>query len=98
MIMPSPIIILRYHPVWGSDFTFTSVLSDNRFYRRMNQRDVLAMQVLGQFNSGDIPFNHLALLGGECINRGYYLGRFRVNNQLAAQVEHRLLPLPFAKR
>ncbi|WP_084523698.1 BamA/TamA family outer membrane protein [Adhaeribacter aquaticus] len=94
----SELAILRYHNGWGSDFSFTSVISDNRFYKRINQRDVLAMQVLGQFNSGDIPFNQLALLGGESINRGYYLGRFRDNNQLAAQVEYRLLPLPFAKR
>jgi outer membrane protein assembly factor BamA len=94
----SELALLRYHNAWGSDFSFTSVISDNRFYKRINRRDVLATQILGQFNLGDIPFNQLALLGGESINRGYYLGRFRDNNQLAAQVEYRLLPLPFAKR
>jgi hypothetical protein len=94
----SELALLRYHNAWGSDYTFTSVISDNRFYKRINQRDVLAMQVLGQFNAGNIPFNQLALLGGESINRGYYLGRFRDNNQLAAQLEYRWLPLPFAKR
>ena len=94
----SELAFLRYRTAWGSDFSFTSVISDNRFYKRINRRDVLAAQVLGQFNSGDIPFNQLALLGGESINRGYYLGRFRDKNQIAAQVEYRLLPLPFAKR
>lgn len=94
----SELALLKYHDAWGSDYAFTSVISDNRFYQRINQRDVLAIQVLGQFNSGEIPFNQLALLGGESINRGYYLGRYRDNNQLAAQVEYRLLPLPFVKR
>lgn len=94
----SELALLRYDKAWGSDFSFTTVISDNRFYKSINDRDVLAAQVLGQFNIGDIPFNQLALLGGESINRGYYLGRFRDKNQLAAQVEYRMLPLPFAKR
>jgi hypothetical protein len=94
----SELALLRYDKAWGSDFSFTTIISDNRFYKRINERDVLATQLLGQFNRGDIPFNQLALLGGESINRGYYLGRYRDKNQLAAQVEYRMLPFPFAKR
>jgi hypothetical protein len=94
----SELAVLRYDKTWGSDFAFTTVISDNRFYKSINERDVLAAQVLGQFNVGNTPFNQLALLGGESINRGYYLGRFRDKNQLAAQVEYRMLPFPFAKR
>jgi hypothetical protein len=30
--------------------------------------------------------------------RGYYLGRFRDRNLLAAQIEYRMLPVSFAKR
>jgi hypothetical protein len=94
----SELALLRYDKAWGSDYSFTSVISDNRFYKKINEHDVLAAQVLGQFNIGEVPFNQLALLGGESINRGYYLGRFRDKNQLAAQVEYRMLPLPFAAR
>ena len=94
----SELALLRYDKAWGSDFSFTTVISDNRFYKSINERNVLAAQVLGQFNVGDIPFNQLALLGGESINRGYYLGRYRDKNQLAAQVEYRMLPFSFAKR
>lgn len=94
----SELALLRYDKLWGSDFSFTSIISDNRFYKSINERDVLAAQVLGQFSVGDIPFNQLALLGGESINRGYYLGRYRDKNQLAAQIEYRMLPFPFAKR
>jgi hypothetical protein len=96
----SELALLRYDQRWGSDFSFTSLLSDTRLYRPINKRDVLAAQLLGQFNVGNTPFNQLALLGGESLMRGYYLGRFRDNNQLAAQVEYRFLPLPlgFSKR
>jgi len=96
----SELAFLRYDQAWNSHFTFTSVIFDTRLYRPINQRDVLAAQVLGQFNTGNVPFNQLALLGGESIMRGYYLGRYRDNNQIAAQVEYRLLPLPwgFTKR
>jgi outer membrane translocation and assembly module TamA len=91
----SELAFLRYNGAWGSDYTFTSILSDTRIFKRMNKRDVLAAQVLGQFNTGRIPFNQLALMGGETIMRGYYTGRFRDNNQIASQVEYRFLPLPF---
>jgi hypothetical protein len=84
----------RYDPIWGSTFGFTGFTSDTRIYRAINNRDVLAAQVLGQFNFGNVPFNHLALLGGERIMRGYYLGRLRDNNQIAGQIEYRFLPLP----
>jgi hemolysin activation/secretion protein len=57
---------------------------------------VIAAQIFGEFNTGNVPFNHLALLGGESLMRGYYLGRYRDKNQMAAQVEFRLLPLPLS--
>lgn len=96
----SELAFLRYADVWGSDFTFTTMISDTRIYRPVNKRDVLAFQLLGQFNFGEAPFNQLAMLGGESIMRGYYLGRYRDNNQIATQVEYRFLPLPwsFTKR
>ena len=87
--------LLHYDKRWGSDFSFTTIISDNRFYTPVNKRDVLAAQVFGQFNVGQPPFNQLSLLGGESLMRGYYLGRFRDKNQLATQIEYRLLPLPF---
>lgn len=96
----SELAFLRYDDIWGSDFSFTSVISDNRIYRPVNKRDVFAAQLLGQFNIGNPPFNQMALMGGESIMRGYYTGRFRDKNQIATQVEYRFLPLPlgFTKR
>jgi hypothetical protein len=96
----SEVAFITYDRLWGSDFNFTSIISDNRVYKPMGKNNVLAAQLLGQFNVGDVPFNQMALLGGESMMRGYYLGRFRDNNQLAAQVEYRFLPLSlnFSKR
>ena len=83
-----------------SDFEFNTIFSDTRIYRPLGKRNVFAAQLLGQFNTGTVPFNQLALMGGESMMRGYYTGRFRDNNQIAAQTEFRFLPLPlgFSKR
>ncbi len=91
----SELAFLHYNPAWGSSHHFSAILSDTRVYRPMGENNVLAFQLLGQFKFGDVPFNQLALMGGESIMRGYYLGRYRDNNQLAAQVEYRFLPIPF---
>lgn len=90
----SELAFLRYDQSWGSDFTFTSFISDTRIYKPINTRDVLAFQLLGQFNVGDTPFNQLAMMGGETMMRGYYSGRYRDQNQVAVQAEYRFLPLP----
>ena len=86
--------LLHYNQAWGSNFGFTSILSDNRLYKTLGSRNVLALQAFGQFNIGEPPFNQLSLLGGESLMRGYYTGRLRDKNQLAAQAEFRMLPLP----
>lgn len=89
----SELAVLRYFPAF-SDFGFNTVISDTRIFTPVGKNNVLAWQLLGQFNSGDVPFNQLALMGGDSMMRGYYLGRFRDNNQLATQIEFRMLPLP----
>ena len=95
----SELAFLRYDKAWGSDFAFTSVISDNRIFHPINKREVLAAQLFGQFTtSGDAPFNQLALMGGESLMRGYYLGRYRDDNLIAGQLEYRFLPFSFLKR
>jgi hypothetical protein len=90
---------LRYLPGL-STFDFNTLILDTRIFRPVGKQNVLAWQLLGQFNSGEVPFNQLALMGGDSMMRGYYLGRFRDKNQLATQLEFRMLPLPlgFSKR
>lgn len=92
---------LNYGAHWGGDYNFNQGIIDARYYKSVNKRDVFATQAYGQFTDGnEIPFNMLALMGGESLMRGYYLGRYRDNNYVAAQMEYRFLPLNlgFTKR
>ena len=89
---------LNYAEAFGSDFSFTSYITDNRLYQPLGKNRVLAAQVYGQFTAGEAPFNMLALMGGESLMRGYYLGRYRDQNLVAAQLEYRILPFSFSKK
>ena len=85
---------LNYNPFWNSNVEYQLITTDNRFFKKINERDVFAAQVLGEFNfGGDVPFNQLSYMGGSNIMRGYFKGRFRDRNQIATQIEYRFLPL-----
>ncbi len=92
------ISFLNYGKKIGSDYNFYGLNLDVRSSHKTGNRNVLAWQVYGNFLSGDVPFNQLALMGGEMIMRGYYSGRYRDKNMIAAQAEHRWLPFKFSKR
>lgn len=81
-----------------SEYAFGTVNMEVRSYHRIKKNNVLAWQVKGQFLHGDTPFNQLTMLGGDRLMRGYYLGRYRDRNLLAAQAEYRMLPFSFSKR
>jgi outer membrane protein assembly factor BamA len=89
---------LHYNPSLGSSFQYNSINVDLRSFYPVGKRNVLAWQVLGNFQSGEIPFNQLAMMGGEMMMRGYYQGRYRDKNMIAAQTEFRMLPFAFHKR
>lgn len=90
---------LNYANFLQSDYTFNSIQVDARLFRPgFGKNQVWAFQTLGTFNHGNVPFNQLALMGGETMMRGYYLGRFRDKNMACAQAEYRFLPFPFSKR
>lgn len=91
----SELAFLHSNRLWASDFEFTIVESDSRYFVAVNERDTLALQLYGRFTFGDVPFNELSTLGGESLMRGYYLGRFRDRHYIGAQAEYRFLPLPF---
>ncbi|HAI84102.1 MAG TPA: hypothetical protein DCL43_10560, partial [Chitinophagaceae bacterium] len=60
----------------------------------------LAFQVFAQLNNGNVPWRELPRMGNPTIMRGYFNGRFRDNNYVAAQTEvrfpvHRLANLAF---
>ena len=90
---------LTYRSAFGSEFTYQNFILDGRIFRPLGRSNrVLAGQVFGQVMSGNVPFYNLALLGGDQLMRGYYLGRYRDKVLLAGQVELRWLPFSFSKR
>jgi hypothetical protein len=90
---------LNYSKSFGSTNSFVSTQFDFRYFRTgFTPKDVLALQGSALFNNGDVPFNQMAMIGGESMMRGYYLGRFRDKNFLTSQAEYRFLPFGFSKR
>lgn len=93
---------LHYNDSWGSDFSYTNYFLDLRYYLPTTKTQVLAAQLftntVAPSKGSGVPFNQLALMGGENLMRGYYLGRYRDNALMATQVEYRFLPFPFSKR
>ena len=87
--------IISYNALFGSDYSFTSVLINLRNYWKVFSSHVIAVQAYLSSNFGDPPFYMLSLMGGQELMRGYYRGRFRDKNLLAFQFEYRL---PLTKR
>ncbi|WP_167856856.1 BamA/TamA family outer membrane protein [Hymenobacter aquaticus] len=75
----------------GSDYRFSRFLLDARHFQPLSKtsKTILATQLLGQFQSGPVPFRELANLGGDKVLRGYYDGRYRDRQLLAVQAELR---------
>ena len=73
----------------GSDYTFRAVDIDFRKYFQLRPGKVLAVQGLGNFTFGDVPYRNLAVLGGNSMMRGYYSGRYRDQKFIGAQLEYR---------
>jgi outer membrane protein assembly factor BamA len=80
-----------YGSMAGSDATYTSLKLDIRKYVGVGVDRVMAFQVYVHSTGGDVPFQRLALLGGESLMRGYYKGRFRDKGLFALQAEYRQL-------
>lgn len=80
----------RFFPGFlGNDppFQRTELFVDH--YHKVWKDAVLAYDLHGQFNSGNVPWTMLALMGGQYRMRGYYEGRFRDKNLIELQVELR---------
>ena len=88
--------LTTYQSWLGSEFEFTKLRFDLRHYiQTFQNRHVLAFNVVAEHNWGNPTFETMALLGGDQIMRGHFLGRFRDNAMLAGQMEYRL---PLARK
>ncbi|OWP62122.1 hypothetical protein CDA63_15850 [Hymenobacter amundsenii] len=84
----------------GSDYNFTRYMVDARHFNPLfgSNNTILALQFLGQYHTGDVPFREWggmgATLGGSLYNnaylmRGIYEGRYRDRQFTTAQAEIR---------
>ncbi|MBM3937410.1 MAG: hypothetical protein FJ333_01980 [Sphingomonadales bacterium] len=92
------IAFINYPSLFATSSGMNTLFLDGRYFIPTSKKQVLALQIVGQFSSGMVPFNQLSLMGGETIMRGYYLGRYRDKNYIATQIEYRFLPFNFSKR
>ncbi len=63
---------------------------DLRRFIPIYKGQVLALQMFGSFNAGEVPLRSLAYLGGSSTMRGYYAGRYRDKNAGVVQAEYRV--------
>jgi hypothetical protein len=81
---------LFYLNALGGQYTFQQYNIDLRQYNVIKATNgLLCFQAVGNFGSGEIPLVEKSRLGSNMIMRGYFQGRFRDNQLLAAQVEYR---------
>ncbi len=74
---------LSKHPLWRIE------AKGSQFFR-LSQRSTLGINGYGQSLQGNtLPFYLLPEMGNDNIMRGYYTGRYRDQNYLAAQAEYR---------
>ncbi|UCC73691.1 MAG: BamA/TamA family outer membrane protein [Gemmatimonadota bacterium] len=82
-----------YGDAIGSDYEFGRYVLDLRGYINTLPDHVLALQGYLGLETGDPPFQHLLLFGGQDLMRGHYQGRFRDENMFVVQAEYRIVPI-----
>lgn len=75
----------------GSDFSFTRVTLDMRKYFPFKNSQVLAIQGIVSFSTGEVPFRVLPGIGDRL--RGYSSVRYIDRHLAALQMEYRVAPL-----
>ncbi|MGH8444567.1 MAG: BamA/TamA family outer membrane protein [Solimonas sp.] len=78
-----------YAPGFGGDDRFDVLVTRYGSYYAIDAANTLAFDLYGDFRSGDVPWNMLAVLGNDERMRGYYNGRYRDRDALSTQLEWR---------
>jgi outer membrane protein assembly factor BamA len=81
--------LLFFGEAIGSDYGFLKSTLDLRKFFDLHPGYVLALRGRIEAHGGDVPYYQLALLGGDELLRGYYLGRYRDEALAALEVEYR---------
>jgi hypothetical protein len=73
----------------GSRYEFWKLFTEARQFFPIGKESALGVRYYGEFQAGDVPYYHLAMLGGDELLRGYYMGRYRDKNLVAFEAEYR---------
>lgn len=82
---------LYYSKYFGGEYNFGSITVDYRQYHQFSKtrRRALAWNILAKTKIGNPPFSQHADVGGPFNLRGYYIGHYRDNTTITAEVEWR---------
>ncbi len=69
-------------PFWGTYLTLD-------YYQKLWEGAILAFDLYGELQFGDVPWTMKSKLGGSYRMRGYYEGRYRDDSSLSLQMEYR---------
>ncbi|MEX0883764.1 MAG: BamA/TamA family outer membrane protein [Cyclobacteriaceae bacterium] len=81
---------MAFHSFIGSNFDFGQTIFDFRKYQEVKGKHVLVGQAWLSFTNGRAPFQHVSLIGGSDVMRGYFEGRYRDRHAMVYQTEYRL--------
>jgi hypothetical protein len=80
---------LGFHEVIASKYRFWKLLTEARHFFPVGEKSALGLRYYGEFQNGDVPYYQLAMLGGDELLRGYFLGRYRDQHLVALEAEYR---------
>lgn len=78
-----------YPEFLGSTYRFNKTEITFRYYQKVWEGGILAFDMQGILNNGDITWNMMALAGSSYQMRGYYKGQYRDKNLIQSQIELR---------
>ncbi len=78
-----------YPEFFGSTESFNRTELTARFYKKFWESGVLAFDLNGVFNNGDVPWSMVSQMGSSRQMRGYYKGQYRDKKLVQTQVELR---------
>lgn len=72
-----------------SDYKFRKFVLEARQFFDLGNRHAIGARFYGEIQGGAVPYYHLAMLGGDEMLRGYYLGRYRDETLMEIEAEYR---------
>lgn len=78
-----------YPKALGSSSSFNKTEIIFRYYRSAWKGAVIAFDLQGTFNNGNVPWNMVALMGSSYQMRGYFAGQYRDKKLIQSQIELR---------